>query len=46
VLENLPNGGCVARIRMPFQLTADDRAELVMPAPADVSAAPLAAAGD
>jgi sensor histidine kinase YesM len=46
VLENLPEGGCVARIRIPFQLTADDRGEPVLPAPSGMSAAPLAAAGD
>ena len=46
-LENLAEGGSVARIRIPFQLTSDDRAE---PA-ADLSRSvklgtPLAAAGD
>jgi two-component system, LytTR family, sensor kinase len=46
-LENLPEGGCVARIRIPFQLTTDDRQD----APIDLSpqpnvAAPVAAAGD
>ena len=47
VLENLPGGGCVARIRMPFQLTADERAESpVILASADPVAAPVAAAGD
>jgi signal transduction histidine kinase len=46
-LENLPQGGCVARIRIPFQLTTDDRAESAaeLPRPASL-AAPLAAAGD
>jgi two-component system LytT family sensor kinase len=46
-LENLPEGGCVAHIRIPFQLTADDRAEPPVrpPLPA-TSATPLAAAGD
>jgi len=46
-LENLPEGGCVARIRIPFQLTTDDgpepAAELARPAG---SSMPLAAAGD
>ena len=46
-LENLPAGGCVARIRIPFQPATDDRPdaapELTRPAP---SSMPLAAAGD
>jgi two-component system LytT family sensor kinase len=46
VLENLPGGGCVSRIRIPFQLTADDRAEPALPASISVSAMPMAAAGD
>jgi len=46
-LANLPEGGCVARIRIPFQLTAEDRGELtVLPPLAGTSAPPLAAAGD
>jgi signal transduction histidine kinase len=46
-LANLPEGGCVARIRIPFQLTAEDRGEpaVRLPLPA-TSATPLAAAGD
>jgi len=46
-LANLPEGGCVARIRIPFQLTAEDRGEPTVrpPLPA-TSAPPLAAAGD
>jgi signal transduction histidine kinase len=46
-LENLPVGGCVARIRIPFQPATDDRPdaapELTRPA---ASSMPLAAAGD
>jgi len=46
-LANLPEGGCVARIRIPFQLTAEDRGEpTVRPPLAATSAPPLAAAGD
>jgi LytS/YehU family sensor histidine kinase len=46
-LENLPQGGCVARIRIPFQLTADDRAEPAVELPRSATdATPLAAAGD
>jgi signal transduction histidine kinase len=46
-LENLPTGGCVARIRIPFQLTTDDRAELGAEiARGSGSTVPLAAAGD
>jgi len=46
-LANLPEGGCVARIRIPFQLTAEDRGEpTVRPPLAGTSAPPLAAAGD
>ncbi len=46
-LEDLPEGGCVARIRIPFQLTPDDRLEPPIDLPvAAVSGAPLAAAGD
>jgi two-component sensor histidine kinase len=44
-LGNLPTGGCVARIRIPFQLTSDDRQESI-----ELSAghgeAPLAATRD
>jgi len=46
-LANLPEGGCVARIRIPFQLTTEDRGEpLVRPPLPATSDAPLAAAGD
>ena len=46
-LANLPEGGCVARIRIPFQLTSEDRGEpLVRPPLPATSDAPLAAAGD
>jgi len=46
-LADLPEGGCVARIRIPFQLTADDRGEpAVRPPLPPTSAAPLVAAGD
>jgi signal transduction histidine kinase len=46
-LENLPRGGCVARIRIPFQLTPDDRAEPAVDLPVvAIQGAPLAAAGD
>jgi len=46
-LDNLPEGGCVARIRIPFQLTADDRAEPAAELPRSAtSGTPLAAAGD
>jgi hypothetical protein len=46
-LANLPEGGCVARIRIPFQLTAEDRGEpAVRPPLTATSEAPLAAAGD
>jgi signal transduction histidine kinase len=46
-LENLAEGGCVARIRIPFQLASDDRAEPVAePAIAPTQGAPMAAAGD
>jgi len=46
-LVNLPEGGCVARIRIPFQLTTEDRGEpLVRPPLPATSDAPLAAAGD
>jgi signal transduction histidine kinase len=46
-LENLPGGGCVARIRIPFQLTPDDRQDAVLDFPPQPNAAaPLAAAGD
>jgi two-component sensor histidine kinase len=46
-LENLPQGGCVARIRIPFQLTPDDRAEAAAELPRSAtSGTPLAAAGD
>ena len=47
VLENLPYGGCVARIRIPFQLTAEDKQDAVLELPpVATSAAPLAAVGD
>jgi two-component system, LytTR family, sensor kinase len=46
-LADLPEGGCVARIRIPFQLTADERAEpLVRPPLPMTSETPLAATGD
>jgi signal transduction histidine kinase len=46
-LANLPEGGCVARIRIPFQLTAEDRGEpAVRPPRPATSESPLAAAGD
>ena len=46
-LANLPEAGCVARIRIPFQLTVEDRGEpAVRPPLAAASDAPLAAAGD
>jgi len=46
-LANLPDGGCVARIRIPFQLSSDDRQEAAFDAPPfDAGATPLAAAGD
>ncbi len=46
-LDNLPQGGCVARIRIPFQLTADDLAEPAVELPRSAtSETPLAAAGD
>jgi signal transduction histidine kinase len=46
-LENLPAGGCVARIRIPYQPAADDRPDLApeLTRPAALSM-PLAAAGD
>ena len=46
-LADLPEGGCVAHIRIPFQPTADDRGDPAarLPLPA-TSEAPLAAAGD
>lgn len=47
VLENLPDGGCVARIRIPFQLTPDDRQEASLDFPPYPHAGmPVAAAGD
>jgi two-component system, LytTR family, sensor kinase len=46
VLENLETGGCVARIRLPFRLTADDRAEPGVPLVADAPAVRAVAAGD
>ena len=45
-LENLPEGGCVARIRIPYQPTSDDRPATAMPAIPAALDAPLAAAGD
>jgi two-component system, LytTR family, sensor kinase len=51
VLANLTEGGCVARIRIPFQLTADDRHETaadlaaMMPVLSPV-AAPMESSGD
>lgn len=46
-LANLPEGGCVARIRIPFQLTVEERGEpAVRPPLPETSDAPLAAAGD
>jgi two-component system, LytTR family, sensor kinase len=46
-LDNLAEGGCVARIRIPFQLTADDRAEPAAELPRSATlGTPLAAAGD
>ena len=46
-LANLPDGGCVARIRIPFELSSDDRQEAAFDArPFAAGAAPLAAAGD
>ena len=46
-LENLPHGGCVARIRIPFQLTTDDRPEPPAELPRTATlGTPLAAAGD
>jgi signal transduction histidine kinase len=46
-LENLAQGGCVARIRIPFQLTADDRAEPAVDLPRSATlGTPVAAAGD
>ena len=46
-LANLPEGGCIARIRIPFQLTADDRMEANVESPRSATVGtPLAAAGD
>ena len=45
-LANLPAGGCVARIRIPFQLTSDERHDPAVELPVVTAAAPLAAAGD
>ena len=46
-LTNLPDGGCVARILIPFQPTSDDRhdstPELAVPAPLT---SPVVIAGD
>jgi len=44
-LANLPQRGCVARIRIPYQLTSDDR-EAAFDLPVVAGEAPLAAAGD
>jgi LytS/YehU family sensor histidine kinase len=46
-LANLPEGGCVARIRIPFQLTGDERADIAMELLRSATeGTPLAAAGD
>ena len=46
-LENLPDGGCVARIRVPFELAADDRHEPVAELPGPYRTPPVVApAGD
>jgi len=46
-LENLPVGGCVARIRIPFQPATDDRPDAAPePTRPAASSMPLAAAGD
>jgi signal transduction histidine kinase len=46
-LENLPDGGCVARIRIPFQLTTDERGDAVLDFPPQPGVGkPVAAAGD
>jgi LytS/YehU family sensor histidine kinase len=46
-LENLPAGGCVARIRIPFHLMADDRHDIAVDlSPIIGIHAPTVAAGD
>jgi signal transduction histidine kinase len=45
-LANLPEGGCVARIRLPFELTTDDRPDVVAAAPFPSATVPAGAAGD
>ena len=45
-LANLPEGGCVARIRIPFQLTTEDRHEGVISSSILPGAPPVEAAGD
>jgi two-component system, LytTR family, sensor kinase len=45
-LANLPEGGCVARIRIPFQLTSDDRHDVAAESSIVDTGLPVAAAGD
>jgi signal transduction histidine kinase len=45
-LDNLPDGGCVARIRIPFRLSGDERSDVVADALPPAAAAATAAAGD
>jgi LytS/YehU family sensor histidine kinase len=45
-LATLPEGGCVARIRIPFELTSDDRVDGVAAASFPASSIAVGAAGD
>ena len=45
-LANLPEGGCVARIRIPFELTSDDRQDAIPATPFPPGAIGVGAAGD
>jgi two-component system, LytTR family, sensor kinase len=45
-LANLPEGGCVARIRIPFELTSDDRVDGVAAPSFPASSIAVGAAGD
>ena len=45
-LSNLPEGGCVARIRIPFELAADDRHDPIAPSAFAPNTVAVGAAGD
>ena len=45
-LSNLPEGGCVARLRIPFELASDERHDGVASSPFAPDTSAVGAAGD